>query len=72
MANFTVDLGTTERLAKRLAESGGSERLLIAESGIHTRADVVRLEACGAKAILVGTALMRQPDIAAKAAELLG
>jgi indole-3-glycerol phosphate synthase len=59
-------------LAKRLAESGGSERLLIAESGIHTRADVVRLEACGAKAILVGTSLMRQPDIAAKAAELLG
>ena len=72
LTNFTVDLGTTERLAKRLAESGGSERLLIAESGIHTRADVVRLEACGAKAILVGTALMRQPDIAAKAAELLG
>ena len=44
----------------------------LAESGIHTRADVERLEACGAKAILVGTALMRQPDIAAKAAELLG
>ena len=72
LTNFTVDLGTTERLAKRLAESGGSERLLIAESGIHTRAAVVRLEACGAKAILVGTALMRQPEIAAKAAELLG
>ena len=72
LANFTVDLGTTERLAKRLAESGDSERLLIAESGIHTRADVVRLEACGAKAILVGTALMRHPDIAAKATELLG
>jgi len=72
LANFTVDLGTTERLAKRLAESGGSEKVLVAESGIHTRADVERLEACGAKAILVGTALMRQPDIAAKAAELLG
>ena len=42
------------------------------ESGIRSRADVERLEACGAKAILVGTALMRQPDIAAKAAELLG
>ena len=72
LANFTVDLGTTERLAKRLAESGGSEKVLVAESGIHTRADVERLEACGAKAILVGTALMRHPDIAAKAAELLG
>ena len=72
LANFTVDLGTTERLAKRIAESGGSEKVLVAESGIHTRADVERLEACGAKAILVGTALMRHPDIAAKAAELLG
>ena len=72
LANFTVDLGTTERLAKRIAESGGSEKVLVAESGIHTRADVVRLEACGAKAILVGTALMRQPDIAAKVTELVG
>ena len=44
----------------------------LAESGIHTRADVERLEACGAKAILVGTALMRQPDIAAKVTELVG
>ena len=69
---FTVDLGTTERLARRLAESRGDERLLVAESGIHTRAAVERLEACGTNAILVGTALMRQPDIAAKAVELLG
>ena len=72
LTNFTVDLGTTERLAKRLAERGASEKVLVAESGIHTRADVDRLEACGAKAILVGTALMRQPDIAAKVTELLG
>ena len=72
LANFTVDLGTTERLAKRIAESGSPEKVLVAESGIQSRADVERLEACGAKAILVGTALMRQPDIAAKAAELLG
>ena len=72
LTNFTVDLGVTERLARRIAESGGSEKVLVAESGIHTRADVERLEACGARAILVGTALMRQPDIAAKAVELLG
>ena len=52
--------------------SDGSKKGIVAEGGIHTRADVERLEACGAKAILVGTALMRQPDIAAKAAELLG
>ena len=72
LSTFTVDLGTTERLAKRLAASGVSEKVLVAESGIQTRADVERLEACGAGAILVGTALMRQPDIASKATELLG
>ena len=72
LTTFTVDLGTTERLAKRLAKSGETEKVLVAESGIHTRADVERLEACGSDAILVGTSLMRQPDIAAKATDLLG
>ena len=72
LTNFTVDLGATEHLAKRITESGGAEKVLVAESGIHSRADVERLEKCGARAILVGTSLMRQPDISAKAAELLG
>ena len=72
LATFTVDLGTTERLAKRLAKSGETERVLVAESGIHNRADVELLEACGSDAILVGTSLMRQPDITTKATELLG
>jgi len=71
LTTFTVDLGTTERLAKRLANSGEKEKVLVAESGIHTRADVERLEAFGANAILVGTSLMRQPDIASKVTELL-
>jgi indole-3-glycerol phosphate synthase len=73
LKTFNVDLATTERLAARLAESlvDGS-RLLVAESGIHTRADVERLKACGAGAILVGESLMRQPDPAQKARELIG
>jgi indole-3-glycerol phosphate synthase len=45
--------------------------LLIAESGIHTRADVERLAKCGAKAILVGESLMKGGDISAKVKELL-
>ena len=72
LTTFTVDLGTTERLAKRLANEGETEKVLVAESGIHTRADVERLEACGSKAILVGTSLMRQPNIPLKVSELLG
>ena len=47
--------------------------MLVAESGIHTRADVERLKACGARAILVGESLMRgQGDEVLAARALLG
>ncbi len=46
--------------------------LLVAESGIHTRADVERLKQCGANAILVGESLMRGGDIKSKIRELIG
>jgi indole-3-glycerol phosphate synthase len=46
--------------------------LLVAESGIHSRADVERLKKCGAKAVLVGESLMKGGDIGAKVRELMG
>jgi indole-3-glycerol phosphate synthase len=46
--------------------------LLVAESGIHTRADVERLKKCGANAVLVGESLMRGGDIRTKIRELIG
>jgi indole-3-glycerol phosphate synthase len=49
----------------------GSERVLIAESGVHSRAQAAAAELAGAGAILVGSALMRAPDPAAKLRELL-
>jgi indole-3-glycerol phosphate synthase len=70
LKTFKVDLATTERLANRL-RSSGHQALLVAESGIHARADVERLRSCGAGAILVGESLMRHGNIAAKVAELL-
>jgi len=74
LKTFRVDLGTTERLAQKLAASkaGQREALLVAESGIHTRADVERLAQCGARAILVGESLVNQGNIAAKVSELIG
>jgi indole-3-glycerol phosphate synthase len=80
LKTFKVDLATTERLAARLRSSSlitdhGSRitpALLVAESGIHTRADVERLANCGAQAILVGESLMKHADIGAKTRELLG
>lgn len=73
LKTFKVDLATTERLAGKLRESReGRTALLVAESGIHTRADVERLAKAGAQAILVGESLMKHGDIGAKARELLG
>lgn len=45
--------------------------LLVAESGIHSRADVERLKQCGAKAVLVGESLMKHGDIGTKVRELM-
>jgi len=58
LRSFTLDLGVTERLAPR-APAGV---LVVAESGILTGADVRRLLAAGARALLVGESLMREPD----------
>ena len=66
LTTFTVDLGTTERLAPRVLETG---RVLVAESGIRSAADVRRLSQAGVDAILVGEALLKSGDIAAKVAE---
>lgn len=45
---------------------------VVSESGIHTRADIERLQTAGAHAALIGETLMRAPDIGAKLQELLG
>ena len=45
--------------------------IVVAESGIHTRAQGAAAEVAGADAILVGSALMQAPDPAAKLGELL-
>ena len=66
LETFTVDLGTTERLASRVRAAG---RVLVAESGVKTADDVSRLLACGCDAILVGEGLLRSGDVAGKLAE---
>jgi indole-3-glycerol phosphate synthase len=68
LRTFAVDLATTERLAA-LKPAG---TLLVSESGIHTRADVERLAACGVDAMLVGESLITAPDRRAAARALLG
>lgn len=67
---FEVSLATTERLAARAQPALADGALLVSESGIYTPADVARVAACGAGAILVGEALMREADVAGRVREL--
>lgn len=64
--SFLVDTSLTGRL-RPLIPAG---LVLVAESGIHSREEAERMRAAGASAILVGEALMRAPDPAAKLREL--
>ncbi len=59
LGTFKVDLATTEALAP-LAPPGA---LLVSESGIHSAADVARVRAAGARAVLVGESLLSRPDV---------
>jgi indole-3-glycerol phosphate synthase len=59
LKSFTVDLGTTEALAEEVPD----DIILVAESGIKTPADAMRLAAAGADALLVGETLMRSGNV---------
>jgi indole-3-glycerol phosphate synthase len=69
LADFTVDLANTERLAPVIL-GANANCLVVSESGIFTRADVERAARAGADAVLVGEALMRAENIAEKVREL--
>ncbi|PWK06613.1 indole-3-glycerol phosphate synthase TrpC [Tumebacillus permanentifrigoris] len=68
LRDFSMDLGTTGRLAKRVPPG----TLLVSESGIVTHDDVRSVKEAGAAAILVGETLMRDPEIAPSVDLLLG
>jgi indole-3-glycerol phosphate synthase len=68
LTTFEVDLETTARLAEEVPD----DVILIAESGLKTRADTQQVFDAGANAILVGESLMRTGDIAGQVKELLG
>jgi indole-3-glycerol phosphate synthase len=67
LKTFEVTLDTTRRLAPMVPP----DRLLVAESGIFTHADLADLACHGARAFLIGEGLMRQPDVAAATRAIL-
>jgi indole-3-glycerol phosphate synthase len=68
LKTFETSLETTELLAPLVPK----DRRLVAESGLATTSDLVRLSNAGAGAFLVGEALMRQDDVASATRRLLG
>lgn len=58
--------------AARLAERFGEETIVVAASGLRTRADMERAQACGLRRFLIGETLVRAEDPAAALAELIG
>jgi indole-3-glycerol phosphate synthase len=68
LKTFTTDLGVTIRLAKRVP----ADKLIVSESGIHSRDDVMRLAGAGIHAMLVGESLIKADDIGTKVEELRG
>ena len=71
LRTFKVDLGTSERLIARAREQHPKGKIFVAESGVHTHADVERLARAGAHSVLVGESLMRESSPSAKIRELL-
>ncbi|MBM3125270.1 MAG: indole-3-glycerol phosphate synthase TrpC [Chloroflexi bacterium] len=68
LATFEVNLETTEHICPMIP----SNITVVAESGIFTASDVVRLAEANVDAILVGEALVTSEDIPAKVRELSG
>lgn len=68
LKTLNLDLETTFFLKKEIPP----DRIVVSESGIRTRDDVVRLEEKGVDAMLIGTTLMESQDIGKKIEELRG
>jgi indole-3-glycerol phosphate synthase len=67
LKTFVTSLATTERLAPRIPQN----RVVVAESGLNTPADLARLAVLGVSTFLIGESLMRQADVTAATRALL-
>lgn len=72
LQDFSVDLQTTcDLMAQRHEQLQARDILLVSESGLHTPADLQRVATAGARAVLIGESLVKQPDPGAALAQLL-
>jgi indole-3-glycerol phosphate synthase len=67
LKTLAVDLATTEQLAPKVPK----DRVLVAESGLGSPADLQRMARVGASAFLIGESFMRKPDVEAAVRAIL-
>jgi indole-3-glycerol phosphate synthase len=67
LKTLAVDLAVTEQLAPKVPK----DRVVVAESGLGTPADLARMAKVGASTFLIGESFMRKPDVEAAVRELL-
>jgi len=67
LKTLAVDLATTEQLAPHVPK----DRVLVAESGLGSPADLQRMARAGASAFLIGESFMRKPDVEVAVRQLL-
>ena len=67
LKTLAVDLATTEQLAPLVPK----DRVLVAESGLGSPADLLRMARVGAAAFLIGESFMRQPDVEVAVRQIL-
>ncbi len=65
---FEVDIKTTERLFTLIPK----DKVIVVESGIKTRQDILFLKVLGVSAVLIGEAFMAAEDIRKKVEEVMG
>jgi indole-3-glycerol phosphate synthase len=72
LENFSVDLQTTcQLLAARNSQLQERGIMVVSESGLHQPSDLSLVAAAGAKAVLIGESLVKQPDPAQALRQIL-
>ena len=65
---FEVDIKNSEYLIPKIPKN----KIIVAESGLKSHAEVLRLKELGANAVLIGETFLREKDIGKKLKEVMG